>query len=244
MYNTILVSLKINFKSLRMSALNYIMLVIIFPFSYLAIALTSSDNALPTIIKVSGAVMSMLFSLFINMQATLVSNSNNITIRETYAVYGVKPVIVFISQCLFHTILSLPIILSAVIVLVFSLDSFSIISFSIWFILSILFLSTISLLLGMSLKNPQIASPCINLTYMILISVTPLYNPLNSIDAFYLWNPLTHIINLFYSAFGSNYIFCDTLLSVMILVGCICVSIFFILHQKKKLYGNEKLTIL
>lgn len=244
MYNTILVSLKINFKSLRMSALNYIMLVVIFPVSYLAIALASSNNTLLTITKVSGAVLSMLFSLFINMQATLVSGSNDITIRETYAVYGVKPLVIFISQCLFHTILSLPIIFVAVMIISFSTNYFSLLSFLLWLVLSILFLSSTSVLLGMILKNPQIANPCINLTYMMLISITPLYSPLNNINNAYLWNPLTHSVNLFYSNFGTEYVFCNTLLSTVVLLGYICVAVLLILKEQKKSYGNEKVTIL
>lgn len=219
------------------------MLVIIFPVSYLIIALTSSAGRLPIITQVVGIIMSMLFSLFINMQAPLIANANNITIRETYAVYNVKPIIVFIGQCLFHIILSLPLILLGIVVIFLLVGQMSILYFLLWLILSFIFLSSFSIFLGMMLKNPQVASPIINVIYMLAISITPLYLGSDHYKALYLLNPLTHIINLFYCIFNKS-LFCSAALSISILLILSFIMSIVIYNLLRTNSCVEKLTII
>ena len=66
MLHTISTSMWINFKNLRLFLLQYLMLVIIIPSSYLLISLTSTGSAQPTEVYSIGLFTSMLFSLFTN----------------------------------------------------------------------------------------------------------------------------------------------------------------------------------
>ena len=61
MLHTISTSMWINFKNLRLFLLQYLMLVIIFPSSYLLISLTSTGSAQPTEVYSIGLFTSMRF---------------------------------------------------------------------------------------------------------------------------------------------------------------------------------------
>lgn len=108
MLHTISTSMWINFKNLRFFLLQYLMLVIIFPSSYLLISLTSTGTAQPTEVYSIGLFTSMLFSLFINMQASMIANSNSITAIEQYATFKVRPLFVHMSGCAYHALVGLP----------------------------------------------------------------------------------------------------------------------------------------
>ena len=173
----------------------------------------------------------------------MIANANNITIRETYAVYNVKPIIVFIGQCLFHIILSLPLILLGIVVIFLLVGQMSILYFLLWLILSFIFLSSFSIFLGMMLKNPQVASPIINVIYMLAISITPLYLGSDHYKALYLLNPLTHIINLFYCIFNKS-LFCSAALSISILLILSFIMSIVIYNLLRTNSCVEKLTII
>lgn len=168
MLHTISTSMWINFKNLRFFLLQYLMLVIIFPSSYLLISLTSTGSAQPTEVYSIGLFTSMLFSLFINMQASMIANSNSITAVEQYATFKVRPLFVHMGGCAYHALVGLPFFIILLVISFISHKGINILLLLASLVLAILFLSAASMVLGGLFRNPNIASPAINMLYMFL----------------------------------------------------------------------------
>lgn len=111
--NRIWISFLINMKSFRFSVLQYVMLAFVLPTSYLVLGLAGNL----TLQAISGYVISVMLSLFINLQATLVLNTRNSSAMEQYATMSVKPLEGFLGQCLLHVICSIPAVILMIILL-------------------------------------------------------------------------------------------------------------------------------
>lgn len=231
MLHTIKTSIWINFKNLRFYLMQYIMLVFIFPCSYLCISLTSADRPQFIVGYSIGLFTSMLFSLFINMQASTIANSNSIATIEQYATFQVRPLFVHLGGCVYHSILAMPLLL---IVVILNLSSGLNIAFlCVSVVLTILFLSSFSMVLGGLFHNPNIASPIINMLYMIIVSITPIYSDLGSLPQstkfLYMLSPFAHLISLFDWSFNQNklcapWISIGIISTVTVLLGALSVK--------------------
>lgn len=242
---TILPTIWVDVKGLRMSFMQYLMLVVIFPLSYLII--NTSGGTSNHLYNVTGMLISMLMSLFINMQATLVASSNNVTIIETYSVYKVKPLMVFLSQCLLHFLMSIGIFIVSEIILVSYGVRPQIIKLIVWLIIAFVFLHAVSVALGSVLKNPNMAGAIINLLYMILVMITPLYSSTEGISTtgriFYLLNPFSHLISLLYWSNDMKPL-CSFWISILILALLTIVLDIFTYKRWNNAHAIEKLTLL
>lgn len=206
--SSVTTSIWINSKNLRMNFLEYLMLVILFPLTYLIISITSSES-IDIMMKISGLCLSVMISLFVNMQGTLVANTNTITTRELYASYGVKPINVFDGISVFHSIMSLPLIIVVVIVSLLRGNSINAFQLIIWLLIAFTFLSELSILLGGLIRNPRIATPTISMIYMILIIICPLYYSVPISKKILLINPFSWFCESFrmMTGVGSGYNF-------------------------------------
>lgn len=148
----------------------------------------------------TGYVISVMMSLFVNLQATLVLNTRNAVTMEQYATMSVRPLEGFIGQCLQHIIYSVPAFLVMVIVLEVFGCSIRYDLVVLWFMISSLFLSVVSIALGTLIKNPNIGSPMLSMFYMIIAIITPLYTDVSQLSAFlrvlYFFNPFSHLVFL------------------------------------------------
>lgn len=202
----ILPTIWVNTKSLRMNFMMYFMLVIIFPLSYLVIHLNGSAS--DRVCAVTGMFVSMLLSLFVNMQATLVCNGNTIASLEMCAVYQVKPFWVYFGQCVLHYLLSLVLLAVTLLALVVWGVPIAVGKLLLWLVISFVMLQSFSVMLGSILKNPNIAGPMINLLYMLLVMITPIYIPASamtqSMKITYGLNPFSHLISLLYWCIGEE----------------------------------------
>ena len=207
MLHTISTSMWINFKNLRFFLLQYLMLVIIFPSSYLLISLTSTGTAQPTEVYSIGLFTSMLFSLFINMQASMIANSNSITAIEQYATFKVRPLFVHMGGCVYHALVGLPFFIVLLVISFISHKGINILLLLASLALAILFLSAASMVLGGLFRNPNIASPAINMLYMVIVMVTPFYSDLAALSQparlAYCFNPFAHATSLIGGSFGN-----------------------------------------
>ena len=245
MLHTISTSMWINFKNLRFFLLQYLMLVIIFPSSYLLISLTSTGSAQPTEVYSIGLFTSMLFSLFINMQASMIANSNSITAIEQYATFKVRTLFVHMGGCAYHALVGgLPFFIVLLVISFISHRGINILLLLASLALAILFLSAASMVLGGLFRNPNIASPAINMLYMVIVMVTPFYSDLAALSQparlAYCFNPFAHVTSLIGGSFG-QLMLCDPLISAAILVlltailGALSVKRWYSSHAAEKL---------
>lgn len=244
MLHTISTSMWINFKNLRFFLLQYLMLVIIFPSSYLLISLTSTGTAQPTEVYSIGLFTSMLFSLFINMQASMIANSNSITAIEQYATFKVRPLFVHMGGCAYHALVGLPFFIVLLVISFISHRGINILLLLASLALAILFLSAASMVLGGLFRNPNIASPAINMLYMVIVMVTPFYSDLAALSQparlAYCFNPFAHATSLIGGSFGQPML-CDPLISAAILfllttiLGALSVKRWYSSHAAEKL---------
>lgn len=226
MLHTISTSMWINFKNLRFFLLQYLMLVIIFPSSYLLISLASAGGAQPIEVYSIGLFTSMLFSLFINMQASTIANSNSITTIEQYATFKVRPLFVHIGGCAYHALVGLPFLIVLIVINLIAHTGINVIMLIASMVLAFLFLSVTSMVLGGLFRNPNIASPVINMLYMLIVMITPFYTELDSISQSariaYCFNPFAHVTSLIGGCFGQP-VLCDPLISAAILLVLIFI---------------------
>lgn len=194
-------------RKLRFQGIYYLMLVVIFPLSYLVINMMGKSKH-DIIVYAIGMYISMMLSLFINMQATLISGANRIEIMEYYSVFKIDPLDEFLGESIFHATLSIVLLIpmSSIIGLYGSGEiNFRLIP---WFVLCVFFMHQVSVFIGGLFTNPNIASPVINLLYMVIIMASPVYllpaDIAEGIIYGYLINPFSHIIWLLYYAFGEK----------------------------------------
>jgi len=235
----------VNIKTLRFNFTQYLMLVIVFPLSYLIINLISgSHNSL--IHSITGILISMIFSLFINLQANLVATSNNTSVIELYAVYQATPIYVFIGQCSLHFLMTLPLILAAGCAMYLQVEFISIWKLVLWIITTLFFFFFVSIFLGSILKNPNLATPVINLIYMLIIMITPIYNNFYEMKfitkILYSFNPLSHIVSLWYWCFNLKKL-ANSWISFIILYGIALLLGFFDYRRWKEAKAVEKLNV-
>lgn len=110
--------------------------------------------------------------------------------------------------------------------------------------LAILFLSAASMVLGGLFRNPNIASPAINMLYMVIVMVTPFYSDLAALSQparlAYCFNPFAHATSLIGGSFGQPML-CDPLISAAILflltaiLGALSVKRWYSSHAAEKL---------
>ena len=238
-------SMWINFKNLRFFLLPYLMIVIIFPGSYLLISFTSTGSAQPTEVYSIGLFTSMLFSLFINMQASMIANSNSITAIEQYATFKVRPLFVHMGGCAYHALVGLPFFIILLVISFISHKGINVLLLFTSLALAILFLSAASMVLGGLFRNPNIASPAINmLYYMVIVMVTPFYSDLAALSQparlAYCFNPFAHATSLIGGGFGQPML-CAPLIAAAILflltaiLGALSVKRWYSSHAAEKL---------
>ncbi len=220
----------INRKNLKMNFLEYLMLVILFPLTYLVVSITSSDS-LNLKYKVSGMFISVIISLFVNMQGSLIANANLITTRELYATYGVKPIHVFDGISIFHLIVVFPMFLLTTLLCFFSGCNIRYFHLAISIITVFLFLSSLSKLLGGLIKNPQIATPIISMCYMIIMIISPIYYSVSANSHIIWFNPFAWLCESIRTSFGmgSAYSFelmTSSLLIISIVFRIVSIRIF------------------
>ncbi len=246
MLHTISTSMWINFKNLRFFLLQYLMLVIIFPSSYLLISLASSNSAQPIEAYAIGLFTSMLFSLFINMQASMIANSNSITAIEQYATFKVRPLFVHVGGCAYHSLLGLPFFVILIIINLAANADMDVPLMIASVVLAVLFLSAVTMVLGGLFRNPNIASPVINMLYMIIAMITPFYTQLDAISQSaklaYCFNPFAHVTSMIGGAFGQPML-CDPLISAAILLVLTFVLGALSIKRWYNCYAAEKLGV-
>lgn len=221
MLHTISTSLWINIKNLRFFLLQYLMLVIVFPSSYLLISLASATSPQSIGVYSIGLFSSMLLSLFINMQASMIASSNSITTIEQYATFKVRPLFVHLGGCVYHALLAIPFLIVLIIINVVKNVYIDVLLLIVAVVLTGLFLSAASMVLGGIFRNPNVASPTINMLYMLIVMVTPFYTDLDQISQAtkyaYCFNPFAHVISLMDGAFGRSML-CNPFISIAVLI--------------------------
>lgn len=115
MIKPISTSIWISLKTLRLNFVQYLMLVIIFPATYLIVSIASSNGSNSIVDYGVGLFCSMAISIFINMQAASIALSNGIATIEMYATFKVRPICVFLGQSMFHFLLMVPFALALVV---------------------------------------------------------------------------------------------------------------------------------
>ena len=226
--------------------MNYFMLVVLFPATYLVINIIASKEQGINPILVTGYFTSLIISLYINMQSTLVLNTNEVSILELYASLQITPLQVFIAQSIQHMLYVLPAFILMILILIIIGQSVAVILIIIWLILTIWFLSVLAITLGSIIKNPNLGGPVINVLYMIIIMTTPLYYNVADIESGFkialYFNPLTHIcILLNYSAGIEPPI--NIYVSFIILIIISSLLSIFIKKRWNNKYAVEKLNL-
>lgn len=222
MIHSIVTSAWINMKNLRFQLLQYLMLVVVFPCSYLLISVFSNAGERNLTCYVVSLFCSMLMSLFINMEAVMIANSNAISVIEQYATFQVSPLYVHMGSSLYHGILSVPLLLVSAVWLGLLYGQLHIVYIAIAFLLSLAFLPAVAMILGGLFRNPNIASPIISMFYMIIMMLTPFYSQFDALSdtarILFCVNPFAHLLSLYYMGFGETGI-CHPLISVLILAA-------------------------
>lgn len=246
MWHTVKTSTWINFKNLRFFALQYLMLVVIFPCSYLMISLISSDAQQSAGAYTIGLFISMVMSLFVNMQASSIASSNNISTLELYATYKVRPLFVHSGGCVYHALISIPLFIIVILANLLGNAFVNVWLLLVTFGLSILLLSCFSMVLGGIFHNPNIAAPMINMIYMVLMMITPLYGDLSNLHGIlriaYCLNPFSHICSLMEGSFGMGML-CNQVVSIIYLSVLTVLFSFMAYKRWYRCYAVEKLGI-
>lgn len=232
-------------KSLKLNIMNYLMLVIIYPISYLIITIVSG-NGEQNIYYITGIFTSIFISLFINMEAVQIANQNSIEMAEIYAVYNVSRIHVFWGQCIYHMLLLLPILLLDVAVLLSLGAKLYMLFFIAYIVISFFLMSLLAIAIGSLIRTPQIASALINMLYMVIVMVTPIYNNVSEMTKtcklIYAINPFTHMCSLYYGSLGLDTIVSPFVSLIYIIVLCI-VLYFYVDRSWKNRGAIEKLNM-
>lgn len=247
MINSVCTSLWVNVKNLRFFLLQYIMLGVVLPGSYLVLSVLSNSGKTPVPIYLIGLLTSTTLSLFLNLHVLTVVQYKEIRVLQKCAVFKVRPLHVHMGSGLFHALISLPVLLAVTLVnyaQVFSSQR-SLWILPVWVLVS-LFLMNFSMALGGSFPNINIAQPACSMLYMIFLMVTPLYVNLGSVSGFlrmvYLVNPFSHISSLYSYTFGLP-VLCSPLLSAIYLLA---LTVLLAMTAHKQWYNStatEKLTV-
>ena len=114
----------------------------------------------------------------------MIANSNSITAIEQYATFKVRTLFVHMGGCAYHALVGgLPFFIVLLVISFISHRGINILLLLASLALAILFLSAASLVLGGLFRNPNIASPAINmLYYMVIVMVTPFYSDLAALS--------------------------------------------------------------
>lgn len=233
-------------KKMRFELMYYIMLVLVFPLSYLIVAVSSDKNE-KIWVYVVGMYVSMLISLFINLQAAHISATNTIEIIESYSVYKVSPLDEFVGESAFHALISFFLLIPAILMIYLTGNNIMIFRLIIFLFITFYFMHELSVFLGSLIANPNIANPLINLLYMIIIMITPLYTSIENTSGItkwiYFFNPISHIKWMFDYAVGVDLWFPKCVSYFYLFIIGICMMLW-----NKKRWTNmtaiEKLTII
>lgn len=232
-------------RKLRFQGIFYFMLVVVFPLSYLVINMMGRSSQDLSVYAI-GMYISMMFSLYINMQATLISGANRIEIMEYYSVFKINPLDEFLGESIFHAALSCILLLPISFAIIVCSNGSLNIRVIFWFVLCTFFMHQVSVFIGGLMSNPNIASPIINLIYMIIIMATPIYLLPSSFaeSGFigYAINPFSHVIWTLYYSFGYKAYFPEILSWVYPLI---IASVLCVINNKRWRMASaiEKLTI-
>ena len=113
----------------------------------------------------------------------MIANSNSITAIEQYATLKVRPLFVHMGGCAYHALVGLPFFIILLVISFISHKGINVLLLFTSLALAILFLSAASMVLGGLFRNPNIASPAINmLYYMVIVMVTPFYSDLAALS--------------------------------------------------------------
>lgn len=234
MFRTISTSMWINFRNLRFYLLHYLMLVIIFPVSYLLISLTSNGGIRDAGTYSTGLFTSMLLSLFINMEASMIAQSSSVTAFEQYAVFRVRPLFVHMGGCLYHASFSLPFLALLITLNLVTGNGVDVLLLVVSLVTAVLFLAALSMVLGGLFRNPNIASPVINMIYMIIMMITPFYGDYGKawqvMRLLCSFNPFAHVVSLIAGSFGKEML-TSPFISAGVLVSL--SAVLFILAAKR-----------
>ena len=176
----------------------------------------------------------------------MIANSNSITAIEQYATFKVRTLFVHMGGCAYHALVGgLPFFIVLLVISFISHRGIYILLLLASLALAILFLSAASMVLGGLFRNPNIASPAINmLYYMVIVMVTPFYSDLAALSQparlAYCFNPFAHATSLIGGSFGQPML-CDPLISAAILflltaiLGALSVKRWYSSHAAEKL---------
>lgn len=175
----------------------------------------------------------------------MIANSNSITAIEQYATFKVRTLFVHMGGCAYHALVGgLPFFIVLLVISFISHRGINILLLLASLALAILFLSAASMVLGGLFRNPNIASPAINMLYMVIVMVTPFYSDLAALSQparlAYCFNPFAHATSLIGGSFG-QLMLCDPLISAAILLlltailGALSVKRWYSSHAAEKL---------
>ena len=247
MLKAVSTSIWISVKTMRLNFMQYLMMVIVFPATYLIISIVSSGGLKSAADYALGLFCSMSISIFINMQSASIALSNGITTIEMYATFKVRPIFVFLGQSIFHFIMMLPFAFALAALALLSGIAINLPALLGVLILSFLFLSFVSIVVGGIIPNPNMAGPIINMLYMVIVMITPLYNDLSSVSntsrILYSLNPFSHYTSLLYSCFNKPPV-CPPYISIAVLFGLTVIAAIISVKRWKNAAAVEKLNVL
>lgn len=242
---SILTSAWISLKTLRFQFLQYFMLVVLFPLTYLAISLAPGGEQDLTGYA-TALFCSMAISMFVNMQAASIAMSNGVTVMEQYATFKVRPIRVFLGQSLFHACLVLPFACALPVLAVCTGTEVQVLPFAATLAVSLVFLTFVSIVIGSLIPNPNIASPVINMLYMVIVMVTPLYRDLavlgGTARTLYALNPFAHMVSLFLWSFGRGTLTAPWV-SLAVLLTVAAVAAWLSIRRWRHATAAEKLNL-
>lgn len=200
-------SLWINFKNMRFWILQYLMLGVVMPCSYLGISLFSAGGAGRQSVYLVGLFVSTIFSLFDHLHALNVSRCLQIEELERCIAYKTTPLSADIGGGIFHALVSLPVLI--IICLVNHLASWGSVRVGItlfaWLLTS-LFMNNLCFVLGGIFNKITTVQPVTSMFYMIVLMLTPFYVDLSTLSSSaltpHLFNPMAHVLSIFYWGFN------------------------------------------
>ena len=138
----------------------------------------------------------------------MIAQSSSVTAFEQYAVFRVRPLFVHMGGCLYHASLSLPFLALLIILNLVTGRGVDVLLLLVSLLVAVLFLSALSMVLGGLFRNPNIASPVINMIYMIIMMITPFYGDYGReggvMRLLYSLNPFAHVVSLIAGSFGKE----------------------------------------
>lgn len=245
--NRIWTTVYINYKSLRFNLMHYLMLVVVFPLSYLVMNIIASNGKISITQTVIGAYTSMIISLFFNLFAIQVSSANEIQILELYRTAKVKVLEIFCGNGLFYTLLSVFMFIVMVLITAFNSIEFNLFRLVLCQIICFSLLSTLGIVIGSLIRNPSMAGPIINLIYMICVIVTPIYLAPYRVDGIlkhlYFINPLSHVVWINYWGYD-QYNGIELIKSIAYILLVVILGWIYIFKRWNNTYSTEKKNII